>query len=90
MDIEHDTSDQWGGLLSSALDDMAHPSIVPQDTNSVRALLAENARLRNLAIQLSSILGNRLTEDNGARQSARPTILSSRSIRRWTRSTADF
>src|SRR4051794_2045684 len=49
-------SSRWNDVLSAVLDETAQPA-VNQDTNSLGALLAENARLRKLAIQLSNMLG---------------------------------
>jgi hypothetical protein len=66
MGVEHEASGQWEDLLSSALDDTAQPTPVNLNTNSVGALLDENARLRKLAIQLSNMLGNLPTKDSGA------------------------
>jgi hypothetical protein len=55
---EYESSSQWDDILSLALDEAAQPAEVHQDTKTLRALLAENARLRKLAIQLSNMLGD--------------------------------
>jgi hypothetical protein len=55
---EYESSSQWDDILSLALDEAAQPTEVHQDTKTLRALLAENARLRKLAIQLSNMLGD--------------------------------
>jgi hypothetical protein len=66
MGIEHESSGQWDDTLSSALDDAAQPSLADEDADSLHALLIENARLRNLAIQLSNLLGDLPTQVSGA------------------------
>jgi hypothetical protein len=46
-------------VMSRALDAAAEPNLKPsRDSQSLRLLLDDNARLRKLAIQLSNMLGD--------------------------------
>ncbi len=52
-------TDDFFNVMSRALDETARPDPKPsQDSQSLRLLLEDNARLRKLAIQLSNMLGD--------------------------------